>query len=60
MTENTRRCGNCHFFTNGACSAPMPLSFVGLHWRRPVKAESGAECGAHRMKAVRKPKGNGA
>jgi len=53
--KTERKCGNCHFHADGVCSAPLPLSFVGIHWRRKVKADSGAECQAHRMKTVRKP-----
>src|SRR4249920_3887121 len=56
MKKTERNCGNCQHYADGVCTAPLPISLVGIYWRGKVKADSGSDCPAHRLKVVRQRK----
>lgn len=58
-----RKCANCQWWNalevrgrTAPCTAPLPVSMVGVYWRGKVRADAGADCTAHRLKVVRQKK----
>ena len=54
-TTTERTCGNCHWYIQHGCTAPVPKSLRGVQLGRwSMLPTNGRDCQAHRMRSTRK------